>query len=182
MSDGGKAALCSGMGRGGPQPEVKSQQRARSCVSTGCAVGGAGLSPVPGTHQTPPSLLHGPIVPVPSFWLLSWDPCGPRGFPEQAEPGYQPVPCSLRVCLSLCPSVSLYTGYLRRAIQPSQPHCRVLPAQGAVPTHMCRVCAVTLCFGQEEKGKEPGKATACCLFCSYRLGEPCFHVLIFSCK
>lgn len=81
VSDGGKAALCPGtggrhhlQGRGKPTgslvPGAGSQQTVRSCVSTGCAMGGgqgprsAGLSPLPGTGHVPTSLPHGP-------WCLS---------------------------------------------------------------------------------------------------------------
>ena len=188
MSDGGKAALCSGtggqhhlQGRGkftaSLVPGAQSQQRARSCVSTGCAMGtwlvprSAGLSPLPGTCLSPPSFLHSPIVPVPPFWLLSWHPwvLGAKGLPRVSRTW---VPASRRLSEGVCLSGGV--SHCASGISDG-PSAHLSPAAGSfwhgvpvadAPTCTHRVCRVMSCFGQKEKGGEPSKAAACCLLCS----------------
>lgn len=147
----------------------------------------AGLSPLPGTPHIPPSLPHGPMSPVPPFWLLSWHPGVLRAerLPRASRTW---VPASPRfpegVCLSVC--LSLCIGYLRWSIHPSRPCCRILPARGASGCsshlHAQGVHSYPMFWTGEGRGAWQSSNLPPPLFLLALLGEPCLRTFTFSCK
>lgn len=134
----------------------------------------AGLSPVPEIRHTLPTHPAWPRVACPSLLAAQLTSLGAGAerlpgasrTPVAARPGFHEGVCPF-VHLSRCAPHILAGPFAHLGPTAGSFQCEVLGA--AVPICMRRVCAVTPCFVQEEKGGEPGKAAACCLLCSHQL-------------
>lgn len=92
-------------GGGGPKPVARSQQSARSCVSTGCAVGGCRAEPCARDSSDPfisPVWSHCTSL---SLLAVQLGPLGVKGLPGTSRtwvPASPVLPESLFVSLSIC--------------------------------------------------------------------------------